>query len=120
MLSRKPGALRNGRPFVSWQLPKYLQIIWNHLIKEKGGDRQIVNILSEIKEYGMDIVEHACQEAVENNIFSDTIIINLIRRSKEHSKTSSIEPPQNLQIKNPPVVDLKQYDILVGNQRNEK
>ncbi|ELZ0609358.1 IS21 family transposase, partial [Yersinia enterocolitica] len=37
-LKRKPGALRNGEPFINWDLPKPVKELQQHLLKRPKGD----------------------------------------------------------------------------------
>ncbi len=43
VLSRKPGALRNGAPFKEWDLPVPIRRVWRKLERQPGGDRQMVD-----------------------------------------------------------------------------
>ncbi len=45
LLSRKPGALRNGAPFMEWQLPAAMNKIKARYMDTKGGDRDFVELL---------------------------------------------------------------------------
>jgi hypothetical protein len=45
LLDRKPGALHDGAPFVGWELPKSMEQIKDHDIREKDGDREFVDLL---------------------------------------------------------------------------
>lgn len=113
LIKRKPGSLRNGRPFLNWNLPENIKKIWEVLISEPCGDRKLANILSEIQHYGIDIVDKACKECIEKGVFSDTAIINLIRRSDDKPDSEEVVPPASLKISNNPIADLKKYDSLI-------
>jgi hypothetical protein len=52
VLTRKPGALRNGAPFKEWALPvpiRRVWRVWRELERQPGGDRQMVDILTPSK-----------------------------------------------------------------------
>ena len=46
ILTRKPGALRNGAPFKGWQLPNALGRLRTRLSAHDDGDRQFVKVLA--------------------------------------------------------------------------
>lgn len=83
LLERKPGALRNGAPFVDWQLPEAMLRIKNHYMKGKGGDREFVDLLLLAQEHGIETVATACELAVEQNTLRLPTIINLINQLVE-------------------------------------
>ena len=64
ILSRKPGALRNGAPFKGWVLPAALERVRRKLRGSDDGDRQMVAILSAVLTDGLPAVEGACAEAL--------------------------------------------------------
>ncbi len=45
VLEKKPGALRNGAPFVAWDLPRPIQIVRDRILKQPKGDRAFVELL---------------------------------------------------------------------------
>ena len=59
VLSRKPGALRNGAPFKGWVLPGALGRVQRKLARLDDGDRQVVTILSAVLSDGLEAVEAA-------------------------------------------------------------
>ena len=50
ILTRKPGALRNGAPFKGWQLPNALGRLRTRLAGHDDGDRQFVKVLAAVLE----------------------------------------------------------------------
>jgi hypothetical protein len=60
VLSRKPGALRNGAPFKDWILPTSLARVRRKLGRSDDGDRQMVKILTSVLSDGLPAVEVAC------------------------------------------------------------
>ena len=45
VLEKKPGALRHGAPFQSWDLPVSIKVIRDHILKQDKGDRAFVDLL---------------------------------------------------------------------------
>jgi hypothetical protein len=56
VLERKPGALRNGAPFLGWDLPEPLQKVKSHLKRFSDWDRQFVSILAAVPSHGLEAV----------------------------------------------------------------
>ena len=44
VVQRKPGALRNGAPFL--ELPHAFRQLQDHMLRKAGGDREMVDILA--------------------------------------------------------------------------
>ena len=65
VLTRKPGALRNGAPFKDWALPAALAQVRLKLKQHADGDQQFVKVLSSVLDHGLSAVESACAEALE-------------------------------------------------------
>ena len=83
LLDRKPGALRDGAPFVGWELPRAMEQIKDHYMRDKGGDREFVDLLLLALTHGIDVVEMACELAVEQRTLRLPAIINLINQLLE-------------------------------------
>lgn len=45
LLKQKPGTLRDGAPFIDWQLSKSMLKIKDHYLSARGGDRDFVDLL---------------------------------------------------------------------------
>jgi len=69
ILERKPGALRNGAPFKDWELPKALVRVRRKLAGVEDGNRQMVDILTAALSDGLDAVEAACAQALNDYTF---------------------------------------------------
>ena len=119
ILQRKPGALRNGKPFLMWDLPKSIQTMWEKMISEPKGDRKVTNILSEIQKYGIEAVEKACEKALQQNLYSDAVVINLLRRSTEQVIESDIVPPDELKVNIAPAANVNEYDQLLNKKGDD-
>jgi transposase len=114
LLSRKPGALRNGRPFLEWNLPTSIQTVWESLRRFSDWDRQMAAILSAIPLYGLEAVSVACETALEQGVVSQTVICNHLARLTEDSPMPPVCPPGNLALAHPPQADCSRYDSLLG------
>jgi hypothetical protein len=113
LLSRKPGALRNGAPFKDWQLPAGILKVKNMLLKRNGGDRECVTILLAMADYGIDEVNVACELAVTDKVVSSHYIINILNRLNPTGKAESIDTPVALKLKQEPLANCHQYNLLL-------
>ena len=80
VLTRKPGALRNGAPFKGWQLPNALGRLRTRLSAHDDGDRQFVKVLAAVLEDGLEAVEAACAEALACGACSADVVLNILAR----------------------------------------
>ena len=112
-LEKKPGALRNGAPFKDWALPPALGEMRERLCAKAGGDRQFVNILAAIAEDGIEVVNVACELALEANAINDSYVLNALNRFKPQPSVEVIEAPQRLKLKEEPQADVARYDLLL-------
>jgi transposase len=112
VLARKPGALRNGAPFKDWLLPANLERVRRRLKGSDDGDRQMVAILSAVLMDGLGPVEAACAEAIDQNVHSADVILNILARKRDPAPTITILTPEALQLQHAPVADCARYDSL--------
>jgi hypothetical protein len=89
VLAKKPGALRNGDPFRNWDLPPALAQIRRRLAGHDDGDRQFVDILTEVAEAGLDAVEAACAEALAAGLFGRDVVLNILARQRDLASLAS-------------------------------
>lgn len=116
LLIRKPGALRDGAPFVEWQLPDAMNAIKACYMRTTGGDRDFVDLLLLVQEHGIEVVNMACELAVEKNTLRLPAIINLINQLVEPAITPLPQTHLYPKLKVPPVADCKRYEILYAAQ----
>jgi hypothetical protein len=114
VLERKPGALRNGRPFREWRLAPGLQSLREALEGVKGGDRQLAGILSAIPQYGEEAVNVACELALEEGLTSKDAVLNILCRTTEDVPARDIVPPGHLRLSHPPQANCVGYECLLG------
>ena len=112
VLTRKPGALRNGAPFKDWVLPANLERVRRKLKGSNDGDRQMVAVLSAVLVDGLAAVEAACGEALEQSVHSADVIINILARKRDPGPAVTILAPDALQLRHAPVADCARYDRL--------
>jgi hypothetical protein len=112
ILSRKPGALRNGAPFKDWVLPAALERVRRKLRGSDDGDRQMVAILAAVLTDGLPAVEAACAEALAEGVHSASVILNILARKKDPAPAVTIMTPDALRLRHAPVADCSRYDSL--------
>src|SRR6476661_7886204 len=112
VLARKPGALRNGAPFQDWDLPAAMERVRRRLKTADDGDRQMVSILTAVLGDGLDVVEAACQQALDQNVCSSAVILNILARRRDPAPAVTIITPDALRLQHEPQADCARYDTL--------
>jgi transposase len=113
VLSRKPGALRNGAPFKDWPLPASIERVRRRLTGTADGDRQMVKVLTAVLTDGLAAVDAACREALEAGLASADVILNALSRRQQPSATPApVATPERLELTLPPRADCARYDTL--------
>ncbi len=113
VLEKKPGALRNGAPFMDWSLPAAIATVRTRLLKQPKGDRAFVEVLLAMREHGADPVETACALALESGICSASVILNHLHRLIVPVRTdAAIHVPTALHLNQEPIADCGRYDRL--------
>ena len=112
VLMRKPGALRNGAPFRDWVLPKAIERVRRKLKDVVDGDKQMVSILGCVCTDGLPAVEAACQEALDQGVYSAAVIINILARSRDPDPAIVLHTPDALRLTHEPVANCARYDSL--------
>lgn len=113
VLEKKPGALRNGAPFVDWVLPEPMALVKERLLKQPRGDRAFVELLLAMREHGADPVTAACDLALESGAVSAPVILNLLHRLLEPARIKlMVNVPTCLRLSQEPQADCGRYDRL--------
>jgi len=112
VLTRKPGALRNGAPFNNWPLPAGLERVRRKLKGSDDGDRQMVKVLSAVLSDGLMAVEAACSEALAGGVHSADVILNILARQRDPGPAVTILTPDALRLRHAPIADCARYDSL--------
>ena len=114
VLTRKPGALRNGAPLRNWALPEPVQRVRERLSGYDDGDRQMVKILCAVMHHGLDAVTAACSEALSMGTCHADVVLNIVSRQGQCTTVEAIEPPPCLRLREVPQADCERYDRLRG------
>jgi transposase len=114
LLERKPGALRNGAPFVHWELPPPIAAVKAHLMKQPKGDRAFVEILLALREHGSELLTVACALALEHHTLSAAVVLNHVHRLKAPLPVAPVQVPEHLSLVHEPQADCARYDQLRG------
>lgn len=122
LFQQKPGALRDGAPFKHWKAPKPLLMIWEHYSKQKGGDRDFVELLTLYHQHGHEAVAMACELAAEYNTLQLPAIIALLHDLIELAgqKEMAIEAASHLHLQLPPQANCHRYDQLISHSEARK
>ena len=112
VIQRKPGALRNGAPFVD--LPPAFRQLQSQLLRRPGGDREMVDILALVLHHDEQVVLTAVELALSEGVATKTHVLNLLHRLIDGKSTDapSIDPPGALALKREPQANVERYDEL--------
>lgn len=111
VLQRKPGALRNGAPFV--ELPAAFKRLQSILLKHPGGDREMVEILALVLHHDEQAVLAAVELALEAGVPSKLHVLNVLHRLLDGTTTTApVTSPQALQLSVEPQANVRRYDQL--------
>jgi transposase len=112
VLQRKPGALRNGAPFV--ELPMALRQLQDQMLRRPGGDREMVDILALVLHHDEQAVLTAVELALEAGVPTKTHVLNLLHRLIDGKTTGGplLDTPQALILCREPKANVERYDGL--------
>ncbi len=112
VVQRKPGALRNGAPFL--EMPEAFRQLQGHLLKHLGGDKEMVEILSLVLHHDEQAVLCAVGLALEAGVATKTHILNVLHRliDPKAPPASPIDAPQALRLTQEPKANVELYDTL--------
>jgi transposase len=113
VIQRKPGALRNGAPFM--ELPHAFQQLQEQMLRKPGGDREMVDILALVLQHDEEAVLTAVELALAEGVPTKTHVLNLLHRFID-GKTAgpNIDTPQALTLRREPKANVERYDGLRG------
>lgn len=115
VLEKKPGALRNGAPFVTWDLPIPIQTVRDRILKQPKGDRAFVELLMMAGEAGLDALTVACEMTLECGVVSAAVVMNELRRLiAPHLPAVANNVPDGIALTTEPVANCQRYDYLLG------
>lgn len=110
VLQRKPGALRNGTPFI--ELPDTFKRLQAILLKRQGGDREMVEILALVLQHDEDAVLTAVELAMEGGRPSKEHVLNILTRLLEPASPAPVDTPTSLLLVVEPQANVSRYDQL--------
>ena len=112
VIQRKPGALRNGAPFI--EMPEAFRNLQAHMHRREGGDREMVDILSLVLHHDENAVLCAVELALEAGVPTKTHILNLLHRLIDgtHTDLPEVDPPDALALETAPKASVTRYDDL--------
>ena len=112
VVQRKPGALRNGAPFV--EMPEPFRLLQAKILRQPGGDREMVDILSLVLHHDEQAVLCAVELALEAGVPTKTHVLNLLHRLLDGKPTDQpdVNPPTALTLSKEPEANVARYDGL--------
>jgi transposase len=112
ILERKPGALRNGVPFLDWDLPASIRQVRDRILKQPKGDRAFVELLMMARDVGLEVLEVACELVLDGTVVSAPIVMNEMRRLVAPGLPIMLNVPDMLKLHIEPLADCGRYDHL--------
>ena len=112
VIQRKPGALRNGAPFL--ELPPGFKQLQDHMLRKPGGDREMVDILALVLHHDEQAVLTAVELALADGVPAKTHVLNLLHRLVDGKVTGvpPLDTPQALSLNREPKANVQRYDGL--------
>ena len=111
VLQRKPGALRNGAPFT--ELPPAFKRLQTALLRQAGGDREMVEILALVLHHDEQAVLTAVELALEAGVPTKTHVLNVLHRLVDGTpQPVPVDAPQALKLVKEPIANVVRYDAL--------
>lgn len=110
VVQRKPGALRNGAPFQA--LPESFRRLQAILLKRKGGDREMAEILALVLLHDEQLVEQAVEAALQSEYPTKQHVLNCLSRLSEPLRPQPLVASTVLRLNREPVANTARYDAL--------
>lgn len=112
VIQRKPGALRNGAPFL--ELPPAFRQLQDHMLRKPGGDREMVDILALVLHHDEQAVLTAVEMALTAGVPTKTHVLNLLHRLIDAKVVGGppLDTPQALMLRREPKANVERYDGL--------
>ena len=112
VVQRKPGALRNGAPFL--ELPPAFRQLQNQMLRKPGGDREMVDILALVVQHDEQAVLTAVELALAEGVPTKTHVLNLLHRLVDGKVIGGppLDTPQALILRREPKANVERYDAL--------
>ena len=112
VVQRKPGALRNGTPFLD--LPPALLRLRQSLLRHPGGDRVMAQVLAVVPQAGLEAVLVAVELVLEGMAPSGSISVEHVRNvlARLNTPVTPMQAETALQLTLAPKADTARYDRL--------
>ena len=112
VVQRKPGALRNGAPFL--ELPPAFRQLQDHMLRKPGGDREMVDILALVLHHDEQAVLTAVELSLAEGVPTKTHVLNLLHRLIDGKVVGGppLDTPQALALHREPKANVERYDGL--------
>ena len=112
VVQRKPGALRNGAPFL--ELPPAFRQLQDHMLRKPGGDREMVDVLALVLQHDEQAVLTAVEMALAAGVPTKTHVLNLLHRLVDGKVFGGppLDTPQALVLHREPKANVERYDGL--------
>jgi hypothetical protein len=112
VVQRKPGALRNGAPFL--ELPTSFRQLQDHMLRKPGGDREMVDILALVLHHDEQAVLTAVELSLAEGVPTKTHVLNLLHRLVDGKVIGGppLDTPQALALQREPKANVARYDGL--------
>jgi transposase len=112
LLQRKPGALRNGAPFLD--MPEPLKRLRVGLLRETGGDRVMAKILALVPGSGLDAVLTALELVLKQMPCLGRVNVEHVENVLARLRDAQLPPKidTQLQLSTPPLANTARYDGL--------
>jgi transposase len=112
LIERKPGALRNGAPFMDMPAPlAKLQAALQRRERQEG-NRLMAKVLAAVPTHGLEAVLVAAELVLESGIHSAEHVLNVLARLNQQAMPAQVET--NLTLVEEPVADTARYDSLTA------
>jgi transposase len=94
-LLRKPGALRNAKPYLQAELPSSLRRLHRKLLEEHPDEAnlEMVRVLLFARAYGLETVGKAAEQALSDGVLSSDAMLQLLQHNHD-------AVPRNVQLQN--------------------
>jgi hypothetical protein len=110
LITKKPGALRNGAPFVDMPIPfAQLQAALRRRERQQG-DRIMAKVLAAIPAHGLEAVLVAVELVLESGVPSVEHVLNVLARLNQAQLPEQVET--SLKLTEEPLADTSRYDSL--------
>jgi hypothetical protein len=112
LVQRKPGALRNGAPFLD--MPEPLLRLRQSLLRHAGGDRVMADVLAMVPQAGLEAVLVAVSLLLEGAAPSGSISAEHVRNvlARLNTPATPQQAETALQLTHAPKADTARYDRL--------